>query len=349
MPNPNPSPPSTSPEPSAIPPLVPPKVVSLLDLMKDGSEYASLVASGTGVAADIASDLRKAIAEIEAIRKRPLICYAGNIVRAGSAFTSIELADDLPFSELVDSVDKNEKQIDLMIATPGGSGQQVHNFVCKLRPRFDHVAFLIPHMAMSAGTIWALSGNDLIMDSRGFLGPIDPQVPNRDGRWVPAQALSTLIKQIQEEGAKALKGGSQPEWASLQLLKHIDAKELGDSISATKYGIQLASIYLSTYKFSDWKNHKNGTPVTQTERESRALTIATQLSSHDEWKAHSHGIFRDVLWDKCRIKITHAESIPGLERALRRLWAILYFAFEGSDIQKIYFSQKYPLFRLRSK
>ncbi len=318
----------------------PAKPISALDSIKDGREYASLAELNVTGGVDIGTDLHRAVAEIEAIRKRPLICYAGNVARMGEG-TSIELADDLPFSELVDSVDLAEKAVDIMIATPGGLGQQVHNFVCKLRPRFDHVAFLVPHMAMSAGTIWALSGNEIIMDRRGFLGPIDPQVLSKEGRWLPAQSLSVLVKQIQDEGAKALMAGRQPDWASLQLLKNIDPKELGNALSGTKYSIQLASTYLSTYKFAGWK--------TIPDREKRANEIAAKLCSHDEWKTHSHGIFRDVLWDKCQIKITPVEETPGLERALRRLWALFYWSFERTDMQKIYLARKYTLFRLRQK
>jgi hypothetical protein len=38
------------------------------------------------------------------------------------------------------------------------------------------------------------------MDERAFLGPIDPQVLSKDGRWVPAQALITLLDKIQRDG-----------------------------------------------------------------------------------------------------------------------------------------------------
>lgn len=241
-------------------PTPPAPFVSLFDAVEEGKEYASLASlNTTNIALDLGADLKKAVADIEQIRQRPLICYAGNITRAGEPNTSIDLADDVPFSELVNSIDPKHQAVDIMVATPGGSAHQVHNFVCRLRTRFDHVAFLIPHMAMSAGTIWSLSGNEIIMDERGFLGPIDPQVPNREGRWVPAQALFTLLKKIQDEGAAALKAGGQPTWTNLQLLKNIDAKELGAAVSATNYSIQLASTYLSTYKFAGWK--------TQAERE----------------------------------------------------------------------------------
>lgn len=67
-------------------------------------------------------------------------------------------------------------------------------------------------MAMSAGTIFCLSGDDLIMDERAFFGPIDPQVPSKNGRYVPAQSITTLIADIQTRGQEQLAKGLQPNW-----------------------------------------------------------------------------------------------------------------------------------------
>ena len=54
-------------------------VDSLLDVMQDGTEFASLV----GVAPrnlNVRDELRRAIAEIETIRKHPLLVYAANVI-----------------------------------------------------------------------------------------------------------------------------------------------------------------------------------------------------------------------------------------------------------------------------
>ncbi|MQY59252.1 MAG: hypothetical protein GH144_06555 [Clostridia bacterium] len=36
--------------------------------------------------------------------------------------------------------------------------------------------FLIPHTAYNAATMLALSGDEILMDDRSTLGPIDPQI-----------------------------------------------------------------------------------------------------------------------------------------------------------------------------
>jgi hypothetical protein len=321
-------------------------VSSLLDAMQDGREFASLV-DIIPHEMNFAKEFQRGIQEVESIRKCPLICYVGNILRGGDLSTSVALADDVPFSEMIDTIPQNQKELDILLATPGGSGQQISNFVNKLRPRFSHVAFLIPHIAMSAGTIWLLSGNEIYMDERSFIGPIDPQVPGKDGRYLPAQALLTLIKQIQDRGYDAISKGQAPLWSDIQILKNIDGKEIGNVIALSNYSIQLASEYLEKYKFADWLTHHDGRVVTNQEKKDRALEIATKLCSHESWKVHSHGIFRDVAWNELKIKINHLESIPGLQRSVRRLWALFYWTFENTNLQKIFISEKYSLFRMQ--
>jgi serine dehydrogenase proteinase len=79
---------------------------------------------------------------------------------------------------------------------------------------------------MSAGTVWALSGDEIWMDERATLGPIDPQVPGRDGRFLPAQALLALIEEIQIRGDQQIKNGANPRWTDVTILRNMDAKVL---------------------------------------------------------------------------------------------------------------------------
>lgn len=319
-------------------------VDSLLDSMKEGAEYGSLV-DLMPRQMNLRDELRRAMSEIEQARQRPLLVYAANVVRAVDAPTGIDLADDLPFAELVASVDAHAQSADVLLITPGGLAQQVSQFVQRLRPRFQSISFLLPHMCFSAGTIWALSGNEIWMDERAFLGPIDPQVPGKDGRLVPAQALLRLLQRIQDTGDEALKAGQNPPWSDIQLLHSIDLKEIGNVLAASRYSIQLAASYLETHKFRDWSAHHDGSPVTAAEKKARALEIAEKLCSHEVWNVHSHGISRDVAWNELRIRIDHPETQPQLHKALRRTWALLYWAFDNTTVFKVFLSQGYSLFR----
>lgn len=321
-------------------------LTSLLDAMQDGHEYESVVGKPV-LNIDIMQEFKRALLEISRIRGRSTICYMANVVNSNlAAPTAIDGMDDLPFCEMVDKIDSEEKNIDVILVTPGGSAEQVAKFVDKLRARFDSVGFILPYIAMSAGTIFCMSGDEIIMDSRAYVGPIDPQVPSKDGRYIPAQALLTLISNIQTRGNERLKKGDQPDWTDIQILNRIDAREIGNALSASQYSIELVTAYLAKYKFKNWTIHSStGNPVTDDDKKQRAIEIATKLCDHSLWKTHSRGISRDMAHSECRLQITHPEDVVGLERAIRRFWALSYYAFENTTIYKVFVSANYSIVR----
>jgi hypothetical protein len=179
-----------------------------------------------------------------------------------------------------------------------------------------------------------------------FLGPLDPQVPSKDGTLVPAQALLTLLDKIQKEGDAALARKQNPPWALIRLLDQMDQKQLGAAISASNYVMTMAAQYLERYKFKTWQTHRSsGLEVTDQNRQRRALEVAGVLCSHDRWKAHGHAISRDVLWSEVRIQIDHPNA--GLQRAMRRHWALLYYTFDKSPVVKLMVSSAYAFFRMQ--
>lgn len=324
-----------------------PTTRSLLDVMIDGREYESTLNYAVAEI-DLASEIRKSFREISAARGgRPVACYVANVVNSKiMAPTGIDSSDELPLNELISTAPSTD-EIDIILVTPGGSGEQVAKFVEKIRSKYKHVAFLLPNMAMSAGTILAMSGDEIIMSPSSYIGPIDPQFFGHKGGLYPAQALLSLIEDIQERGQKALQSGQNPRWADLQILRNIDAKEIGNAINASSYSIELVKNYLLNFKFRTWQVHQSsGQPVTQQDKERRADEIATLLCSHARWKSHGRGITREVAWEECRLQIIHTEEIPGLERAVRRFWALMNWIFEQTNIYKVILSSDYGLLRI---
>lgn len=312
--------------------------------MQDGREYESIVGV-TAANPNVNSEIRRGIGEIETIRNRPCLCYVANLARE-LPNRGIESSDYLPFVEMVGTVPSDQKCVDVLLATPGGSVETVGQFVEALRGRFDDVAFIVPAQAMSAGTLWALSGDSVWMTNRAYLGPIDPQVPGRDGRFLPIQALLTLLATIQKSGEERMAKGLQPEWSHIVLLKNMDLKELGAAMTSSKYVVNLASQFIERFKLRHWETHSSsGGLVTAADRHARAEEIAAALCSHDRWKAHGHAINRDVLWRDLKLKVDHPETVPNLDRAIRRLWALWYYLFENSPVTKGLISKNYAFFR----
>lgn len=317
-------------------------VNSLLDVMEDGREFESLLKYNFQV--DFVKEIRKSIGEIKASRHHPIICYVANVIKGGNN-ASIDNSDDLPFTEMVNSIDVMVKEIDIVLVTNGGLAEQVNNFVNTLRPRFDRVNFIVLNAAMSAGTIFIMSGDEIVMSKQSKFGPIDPQIPNKEGVFIPAQSILIALKDIQKRGEEKLKNHQQPDWSDIQILKNIDVKDLGRALSASNHSTEMVKEFLCKYKFNSWETHSNNHPVSLQEKEKRAEEIAKLLCDHSVWKSHGHTINRDTAWKECKLKITHAENIEGLDRAMRRMWALLYWIFENTMITKIFVSDNYCIIR----
>jgi len=313
--------------------------------MVDGREYESIV----GVEPknpEVQAELRRALADLEAIRGRPCVCYVANMVRAEYPNRSIESSDFLPFVEMINAVPLGQRAVDILLATPGGLCETVNQLVEATRARFDDVAFIIPAQAMSAGTLWALSGDSIWMSDRAYLGPIDPQVPGKDGRYLPIQALLTLLDAVQKAGEQKIANGQQPDWSHLVLLKNMDQKELGAALTSSQYVVSLATQFIEKYKFRHWDIHSSsGQPVTAAERHVQAQGTANALCSHERWKAHGHAINRDVLKDDLGLRIDRPETVDGLDRAIKRLWALWYYTLDKTVITKAILSRDYAYFR----
>lgn len=325
------------PAPAANPAHVP----SLLGVMEDGREYASIVDKAPA-GGDVLVDVVQAIKEIEAIRERPCICYIGSLAKPGA---SIDVSDDLPFQEMVNQIPADIKKVDVFLSTPGGSAGQVARFVDFLRNRFDQVDFLIPSFCMSAGTLFAVSGDRIWMTPGACLGPTDPQIPTATGRYVPAQALLLLVDQLKAEGTAAIARGENVPWTSIRIVDTMDKRELAEAITASAYSSTMAAEFLRKYKFRHWiTRHSAGVPVTDEYRKLRAEAIASALASHDKWKNHGHAISREVLLDQIKLQIDHPSA--QLERAMERLWALFTWSFDKSGLLKIFISKDYRFFRI---
>lgn len=322
----------------------PGKVVdSLLDAMVDGNEYGSIVSLMPKPGTDLAVEVARSLRDIEKLTNRPCVAYLGNIVTTQD-HSGIDPSDELPFSEMVHNVQTQGKEIDIILSTNGGSAHQVSRFVNSIRQKFDVVRFIIPSLCMSAGTIFALSGDSILMAERGCLGPIDPQVPTKDGRYVPAQALLALVKQIQIEGNIALMKKQNVPWSSVRIIDSIDKKELAEAVTASSYSITMAKEFLEKYKFKTWNTHRTtGTQVTQEEKARRAFEIASDLASHEKWKSHGHSITREILWKEIKLLIEHPDK--NLERLIRRTWALSAWIFDKTPTSKMIMSNNYRYIR----
>lgn len=93
------------------------------------------------------------------------------------------------FRDFIEQLKKDNEfdrdRLTVILNTPGGSAETVEKMVNIIRFHYNEVYFVVPDYAMSAWTIFCMSGDKIFLDYSSSLGPIDPQVFNGKN-WVPA-------------------------------------------------------------------------------------------------------------------------------------------------------------------
>lgn len=101
--------------------------------------------------------------------------YSAWLTKPGIANLDIVDGDKNAFMQAIYQMDKT-KGLDLILHTPGGDIAAAESIVDYLHLVFgDDIRAIIPQMAMSAGTMIALSCPTIIMGKESSLGPVDPQ------------------------------------------------------------------------------------------------------------------------------------------------------------------------------
>ena len=212
--------------------------------------------------------------------------------------------------KLIEDIDNKKERIFVILTTGGGSAIAVERYVNILRHHYQEVNFIVPDFAFSAGTIFCMSGDNIYMDYFSVLGPIDPQVQNKDGKWVAALGYLDKINELIDKAQK-----NTLTQAEFVILKDFDLAELKGYEQAKELTIDLLKKWLVKFKFKDWSNHQTNPdllnqPVTVLEKEQRANEIADLLSNNNEWKSHGRPINIDTLENKLRLKIEDYSNEP---------------------------------------
>jgi len=129
--------------------------------------------------------------------------------------------------------------LDIVLHTPGGLVLASLQIARALQQRKGEVRVIIPHYAMSGGTLIALAADEIIMSQHAVLGPVDPQL----GQYPAASIMSVLEKKPIEEiddqtliladvGAKAIQQVRQSVFELLSShYPQEKARELADLLS----------------------------------------------------------------------------------------------------------------------
>ncbi|NPB04983.1 MAG: hypothetical protein GXO08_01185 [Aquificae bacterium] len=84
----------------------------------------------------------------------------------------------------------DDMPIDFIIHTPGGLALAATQIANALADHKGEVRVIVPHYAMSGGTLIALAADKIIMDPHAVLGPVDPQLGS-----LPAASIKKAMEQ----------------------------------------------------------------------------------------------------------------------------------------------------------
>jgi ATP-dependent protease ClpP protease subunit len=254
----------------------------------------------------IVSEIKRCDSPDAVIRKKYLKQLSNitnrNTILYYSAF--LQKKGDLPFG--IDDTDMNgfmsvfkgldySKGLDLILHTPGGAISATEAIIHYIRSLFKtDIRVIVPQLAMSAGTLVALSAKEIIMGHHSSLGPIDPQFMG-----VSAHAVVQEFKRAKRE--------IQHNPRCIELWKTIIAKYhptfIGDCQKAVKWGENLAKDLLSTGMFQDDSEEYKKQIIDQ---------IIEGLADHNVSKSHNRHFSSKQCAD-FGIKIFNLESDQKLQ------------------------------------
>jgi len=89
----------------------------------------------------------------------------------------------------------DDQPIDLIVHTPGGIALAATQVAFALKDHKGKTTVMVPHYAMSGGTLIALAADEILMDPHAVLGPVDPQIGTQKGTY----AASSMLKVVERK------------------------------------------------------------------------------------------------------------------------------------------------------
>ena len=276
---------------------------------------------------DLGLERKRILKKISELRGGRAVLVMAADLNKGNAQISIDYSDLLPIRDQIANLSGDA--VDLILETPGGSGEVTEDIVTLLRSKFSKLGIIVPGWAKSAGTILTMAADEILMDRGSALGPIDAQI-QWQGKVFSADALIEGFEKIKEEVDET----QQLNRAYFPILQGISPGELQHAENSLKFAKVLVTKWLAEYKFRDWTAHSSsGLPVTPMDRKARAEEIANSLCNHRHWLVHGRSITLQDL-RAMRLRVTDLSDQPALSEAVQRYYMLLQMTF-GSHVYKL--------------
>ena len=274
------------------------------------------IVDGTTIPGLSLDELRlKYLAALHDKTQRNVIAYYSGWLKAGrNQNVDINDSDITGFMNAIKGLDCS-KGLDLILHTPGGSPTATEGIVKYLHTKFgDDIRVIVPHMAMSAGTMLACSAKSIIMGSHSALGPVDPQYGG-----IPAY---NIMSEFQDAKNDLQNNPKSMDYWKLRLEKYPIAffYSVADAImlSAT-----LTSEWLAKYMFAD---------MPKEEARKKINKILAKLNANN--KSHA----RHFSLDECQnlgLKVATLESDQELQELVLSIHHSFVITIDNSGAAKL--------------
>ena len=228
--------------------------------------------------------------------------------------TSVNDFDKNAFMATIHGLDRS-KGLDLILHTPGGNTAATESLMDYLHQMFGKdIRAIVPQLAMSAGTMIACATKEIVLGKHSNLGPIDPQFG-----MIPAHA-------VVEEFNRAIKEISQdpksiPIWQTI--IKKYPPAFIGECEKAVEWSQNMVEEWLTNIMFDGDKD-----------ADSKAKSIAAELSDHPSTKTHSRHISK-IQCEKMGLKIISLEDDQSLQDLVLTIHHAFMHTFTGTAAVKI--------------
>ncbi len=210
--------------------------------------------------------------------RNTILYYSGWLQRArlvqqsGISFS----VNDLDKDGLMATVHELDRSmgLDLVLHTPGGDVAATESLVHYLRQMFDtDVRAIVPHLALSAGTMIALSCREIVMGKHSSLGPIDPQIGGL--------AAHAVVEEWKRAYAESAADETRRQFWQLVINKY-PVGLVGTCEKAIEWSEQIACSWLETGMFAN-----------EADPAAKAKSVIDEIGSLAETKAHNRHISAD--------------------------------------------------------
>lgn len=245
---------------------------------------------------------REKMQSLCSITNRNLICYISAWLQSSSMNPEVQINDNdmNGLMNAVSGIEDRSKGLDIMLHTPGGVVTATESIVNYLRKLFKmDIRVIVPHMAMSAGTMIACSSKEILMGKESSLGPIDPQYHN-----VPAQGV---LKEFERAMTETMASPNRSLiWK--EIIQQYRPSFVGECENVVKMSHDLVEGWMLDCMFKGSRN-----------KQKKVKAILDELASHDASKVHD----RHYDYLKCKklgLKVKALEDNQVLQEAVLSLY-----------------------------